>query len=66
MNVKIRNNHKQKFENWIRESKVRDADELHMQALGTIENMATDLTEGEVGSTLGSTAMLWYIKNKMM
>lgn len=54
----IRNDHKAKFEQWIRESDASNALELSSMAHSVIENMADSLAS-KGSSTLAAHAMLW-------
>lgn len=52
----IRENHKKKFGDWIRESDATNAMDLSLRAQKIIEDMSDNLSET---STLGAHAMLW-------
>jgi hypothetical protein len=56
LNDEIRENHKKKFGDWIRESDARNAMDLSLRTQKTIENMSDNFSET---STLGAHAMLW-------
>jgi hypothetical protein len=54
----VREDHKAKFEQWIRQSSASNAMELSSRAHSVIENMADSLAS-EGSSTLAAHAMLW-------
>lgn len=56
LNDSIRDDHKGKFEEWIRHSDARDAMQLGVRACNTIENMADSLGRQ---APLGAHSMLW-------
>jgi hypothetical protein len=56
LNDTIRNDHREKFEEWIRTSGARDAMQLGVRACNTIESMAESLDKHTV---LGAHSTLW-------
>jgi hypothetical protein len=56
LNDNIRNDHKAKFEQWIRQSGAKDAMQLGLRACSVIENMADSLAQNV---PLGAHSALW-------
>ena len=58
MEDSLRDNHKEKFGEWIGSSDAKDATDLAIKASNTIDNMAETLSK-DGNSLLASNSMLW-------